>query len=96
MMLPARSAGAATRFVYRFEKLPAHLSDFVIGVGAEAIELYKADAAGKLFVSNSTFFPAEKTTSPTFVFIGSWEGRKRGKFIADQVTAQVVVLDQAA
>jgi glycosyltransferase involved in cell wall biosynthesis len=85
-----RKRKIAQLLVYRFEKLSAILADFVIGVGAEAIELYKADVAGKLFISNSTFFPAEKSKSPTFVFIGSWKGRKRGQFVAEQFLKNIL------
>ncbi len=91
----SRSATSAKRkiaqaIVYRLERLAARLADWVIGVGQEAIELYHADAVGKLFISESMFFPGAKSKDPTFLFIGAWEGRKRGKFVAERFLADVL------
>jgi phosphatidylinositol alpha-mannosyltransferase len=91
----SRSATSAKRkiaqaMVYRLEQLAARLADLVIGVGQEAIELYHADAVGKLFISESRFFPGAKSKDPTFLFIGSWEGRKRGKFVVERFLNDVL------
>lgn len=80
----------AQRIVYRLEHLAAGLADIVIGVGLEAVQLYKADIVGKLFISDAMFFPGEKSVDPSFVFIGSWEGRKRGKFVAERFLSDVL------
>jgi glycosyltransferase involved in cell wall biosynthesis len=80
----------AQSFVYRLERSSAVLSDVVVGVGLETVQLYNADAVGKLFISGATFFPGRKTTEPTFVFVGAWEGRKRGMFVAEQFLNRIL------
>jgi glycosyltransferase involved in cell wall biosynthesis len=78
------------RVVYAWERLAGRLADVVVGVGAEASTIYNADAVAKLFISNSTFFPGEKSKDPTCVFVGHLEGRKRGRFVADIFINQVL------
>jgi phosphatidyl-myo-inositol alpha-mannosyltransferase len=84
----ARSATSVKRrvsqyLVYPLEHLAGRLANLVLAIGNEATEIYRADGIAKLFISNSRFFAGEKTKEPSFVFIGTWRGRKRGQFVAE-------------
>ena len=69
--------------IYLMEKLSCHLADLSVAVGREAANLYKVDGISDLFVSNTQFYPRKKTPFPSLIFIGSWLGRKRGRFVVD-------------
>jgi glycosyltransferase involved in cell wall biosynthesis len=89
-MATSKKRKYAQLFVYQLERLSSKLSDLVVGVGIETIKLYNADAIGKLFISQDLFFPGDKSKDPTFVFIGAWEGRKRGKFVAEEFLNKIL------
>jgi len=92
----ARSATSIKRkllqyIAYPLEILSTRLCDVSLAVGAEAAVIYKTDDVANLFVSKSIFFPGPKTDFPSFVFIGLWEGRKRGRFVADRFLKEILV-----
>jgi glycosyltransferase involved in cell wall biosynthesis len=76
--------------VYPLEKLSCRLSNVTLAVGPEAAALYKADGLSDLFVSDKLFYERKKTEFPSFVFVGLWQGRKRGKFVADSFLNEVL------
>ena len=80
----------AQRMVYPLEHCAGVLADVVLACGTEASRIYKADGVAKLFVSGSQFYPGEKTPEPSFVFVGLWEGRKRGKFVAERFAKEIL------
>jgi glycosyltransferase involved in cell wall biosynthesis len=58
----------------------------------EASQLLNTDGVAKLFAPSGRFYPGSKTELPTFIFIGTWEGRKRGKFVAECFTRFIAPL----
>jgi len=78
--------------LYPLEHLARWLADVTIGIGAEAKQIYQADYLGRLFSSRELFFPGPKTSEPSFIFIGTWKGRKRGAFVAETFMKSVVPL----
>ncbi len=80
----------AQYMLYPLEHLARRFADVTIGIGAEATELYKADYVGRLFSSHDRFFPGPKTKDPSFIFIGTWGGRKRGAFVAETFLKSIV------
>jgi glycosyltransferase involved in cell wall biosynthesis len=77
--------------IYPLEKLSARLADVSLGLGAQTAELYHTTGIANLFVSDSVFFPGPKTEFPSFIFIGLWQGRKRGSFVADRFLNEVLL-----
>jgi glycosyltransferase involved in cell wall biosynthesis len=71
---------------YPLEHLSRRLSDVSLGVGVEACGLLKTDGVAKLFAPGNQFYPGTKTVTPSFIFIGTWGGRKRGRYVADSFT----------
>jgi glycosyltransferase involved in cell wall biosynthesis len=91
----ARSATSLRRrlslySIYPLEHLARYFCDVSLGLGAEAARIYHADGIAKLFAPGNRFYPGVKTESPSFIFIGTWEGRKRGKFVHDLFQRQIL------
>jgi phosphatidyl-myo-inositol alpha-mannosyltransferase len=74
----------AQRVVYGFEHLSARLADWCMAVGDDAAKLYKADQIVNNGVEFSLFHPGEKSPEPMVLFVGTWQGRKRGEFLFRQ------------
>jgi glycosyltransferase involved in cell wall biosynthesis len=94
-LMEARTATSMKRklsqyVAYALEHLALRFADVVIGIGIEAKRIYKTDYVGTLFSSKDLFFPGPKTKDPSFVFIGTWEGRKRGAFVAESFMKSVL------
>ncbi len=80
----------AQRMVYPLERFAGLLADVVLAVGTEASRIYHADGVDKPLVSALQFHPGEKTPEPSFVFVGLWKGRKRGEFVAERFSNEIL------
>lgn len=66
--------------VFTLELLSARLADARYGIGSDSRLLYRADGVLQLGIDP----PAgtrDATPNPTILFIGTWEGRKRGRLL---------------
>jgi glycosyltransferase involved in cell wall biosynthesis len=94
-LLEARTATSRGRrlsqyLIYPLEHLARRLADVALGVSEQTNEIYRTDGTAKLLVPEASFHPGEKTARPSFVFIGTWAGRKRGQFVAERFTNGVL------
>lgn len=93
-----REAEHAARFplralyagVYVLEHLSARLSSVAVAVGRDAATLYGLDRVVPNGVDNSVFFPGDKHEAPRVLYVGTWQGRKRGKFVYDAFLREVL------
>jgi len=76
--------------IYPLEHVARYLCNFSLGLGVEASKIYRTDGIAKLFAPGGRFFPGVKTESPSFVFIGTWHGRKRGQFLHDLFLREIL------
>ena len=91
----ARSATSMKRClsqytIYLFEHLSARLPTVSAAVGPEAAALYDVDTVVNNGVEMGLFQPGTKTDYPSVLFVGTWEGRKRGQFLFEVFTGQVL------
>ena len=97
----ARSASSLKRrfaqyLVYPLERLSAILAKRVLAVGPDAASIYATPYLVGNGVDTDLFKPDIKTSNPTILFVGTWEGRKRGKFLFELFTKKVLpILPQA-
>lgn len=88
---------AAQGLVYPLEVLASRLATLSFDIGSEMPGLYRIDGSLRLAVIEPA--PAIKirpTDQPSLLFVGTWEGRKRGAFLADVFVRQVLPLHPRA
>jgi phosphatidylinositol alpha-mannosyltransferase len=83
--LERRSASSLKRridktLIYPLELAAAALATASYGVGTDSAAIYRTDGILPLGVELSSTAPAP-APSPTILFVGSWEGRKRGRLL---------------
>lgn len=66
--------------IYPLEHLSVLLATRSVAIGTDTKRLYSCDEIVGNGVNLSRFKPGQKATYPLLVFIGTWEGRKRGSF----------------
>lgn len=67
--------------LYPLERLSARLPTIPLALGTDTAEIYDIDRVVDYGVDLRLFSPGEKAANPRILFVGAWEGRKRGKFI---------------
>ena len=67
--------------VYPLEKLSARLADVTLAVGRDAMRLYGADHLVDNGVDLTRFHPGPRADHPLVLFVGTWQGRKRGHLV---------------
>jgi phosphatidyl-myo-inositol alpha-mannosyltransferase len=99
----ARSATSLKRKIFQYiayplEHLAKRLATLSLAVGSSTARLHNIDIYAKngqrpnLYgVDLSLFSPGEKTKMPSIIFIGTWEGRKRGKFLFEKFIHEIIV-----
>ena len=70
-----------TSLVYPLEHLSVHLAHHSLAVGIETAEIYKTNGLADNGVDSLVFHPGAKTNEPRLLYIGTWAGRKRGRFL---------------
>lgn len=76
--------------VYPLEQLSSRLSRMPLAVGTDAARIYRAKDIVDNGVDQEVFHPGAKTTFPSVLYVGTWAGRKRGQFLFDVFTNQVL------
>lgn len=75
---------------YPLERFSTRLCTLPAAIGQEAAGVYGIDRVVDNGVDMTLFYPGEKLPKPRLLFVGTWEGRKRGKFLFDLFTQQVL------
>ena len=75
--------------IFVLEQLAALRADAVYGIGPDSRAMYRADGILQCGVSAADV-EAEKSPNPTVLFVGTWEGRKRGRFLRDLFVSEVI------
>jgi glycosyltransferase involved in cell wall biosynthesis len=76
--------------IYPLEHLSARLATITVGVGKDSQEIYHLQHTINNGVNLERFYPGEKSPQPTILYIGTWEGRKRGQFMFECFTQQIL------
>lgn len=100
-LFEARSAtswrrGVVQRIVYPLEHLARRLATICLAVGPATQAVYSADDLADNGIDPKRFYPGQKTTHPQVLFVGTWEGRKRGRFVYDAFLKTVLPACPAA
>jgi glycosyltransferase involved in cell wall biosynthesis len=66
--------------IFRLERMAARRADAVYGIGPDSRMLYEADGILSCGVPLPEE-PGDPAPEPTILFIGTWEGRKRGELL---------------
>lgn len=82
----ARSATSLKRklvqyIVYPLEHISARLATIPLAIGKDTAEIYDIKHIIDNGINLKLFFPGSKSKEPTILFVGTWNGRKRGKFL---------------
>lgn len=81
---------AAQYLLYPLERLAARLATLTLAIGPETIGLYPGSQLVNNGVDLSLFRPDAKAPRPEILFVGTWEGRKRGAFLFDTFVREVL------
>lgn len=69
--------------IFPLEIVSAILATITVGGGVDAARIYRASDIVSYGVDSRVFYPRTKFEKPTIFYVGTWQGRKRGKFIFD-------------
>jgi len=94
-LFEARSARRLVRkleqyCIYPLERLSVSLRDRSVAPGPDAARLYGSIGQVGHGVDLEMFHPGPKTPDPQVLFVGSWNGRKRGDFLFHLFLREVV------
>ncbi len=76
--------------VFPLERLAAKLATISVAVGEDAASLHGIRRVIANGVDHSLFHPGEKAAVPTILYVGTWEGRKRGRWLYERFLDSVV------
>lgn len=71
----------AQYLLYPLEHLSVRLASLPLAVGPHTAELYRIPHLVNNGVDRDLFRPGPTADRPTLLFVGTWEGRKRGQFL---------------
>ena len=91
----AQSADSWARCVEQYcVYLLEHLSDKVVtlsaAVGPQTSRIYNTACLVNNGVNLNRFHPGTKTDTPSILFVGTWKGRKRGRFLFEAFVDEVL------
>jgi glycosyltransferase involved in cell wall biosynthesis len=69
--------------IFGLELLAARQADATYAVGSESRALFGAEGVLVCGLPPVSSVPVERSTYPVVLFVGTWEGRKRGRFLRD-------------
>lgn len=67
--------------VYPLEKVSVNLATVSVAVSRDTASIYEVKDVIGMGVDTNAFHSGEKVTGPQILFIGTWEGRKRGRWM---------------
>ncbi|CAN5311836.1 hypothetical protein BH09GEM1_BH09GEM1_18810 [soil metagenome] len=93
-----REAQRATRWqrslvqymIYPFERLSAFMATIPVAVSRDTASLLRIERVVGNGVDPTLFTPGVKSRSPLVLYLGTWGGRKRGKWMYDLFTQRIV------
>jgi phosphatidylinositol alpha-mannosyltransferase len=74
---------------YPMERLAARLATLPVAVGSDAAAIYAHGRRVLNGVDLDLFHPGPKTQAPTLLFVGTWEGRKRGRWLCEVFSREI-------
>ena len=77
-------------FIYPLELLSSKLATRVVAGGEDAAKIYKSNYLVDYGVDLSIFTRKAKHDFPSVFYVGTWRGRKRGKFLFDIFVNEVL------
>lgn len=94
-LFEARTATSIERrvtrtIVYPLEILASRLATISFDIGSELPKGYRTDGSLPLAVKDPLPIGVARSTHPSVLFVGTWEGRKRGSFLVDRFVADVL------
>jgi phosphatidyl-myo-inositol alpha-mannosyltransferase len=81
-------ARAGYWMTFPLEVLSARLASGVYGIGTDSANIYRARGILPIGVEASP--DVHRSAAPSILFVGTWEGRKRGRFLRDQFIERVL------
>jgi glycosyltransferase involved in cell wall biosynthesis len=92
-----REAQRATRWqrrvvqyiVFPFERLAARMATVAVAVGRDAADLHGVTRVVGNGVDPTFFRPGTKSTTPVVLYVGTWEGRKRGQWMYEMFVTHI-------
>ena len=75
--------------VFPLEHVATRLATIPLAVGPETAAVYSIPELANNGVNTRLFKPGAKSVCPQIVYIGTWEGRKRGRFLFEQCLEHV-------
>lgn len=79
-------------FIYILEKISNRLATTSVAISPHTAQIYKIDSVIGHGVDLEQYYPGDKTKNPTILFVGTWVGRKRGKFLYDGFINKILPL----
>jgi glycosyltransferase involved in cell wall biosynthesis len=76
--------------VYPLELVASRLATLSFGTGTQLPRGYRTHGALRLAVAEPSRPDIPRTRDPSILFVGTWEGRKRGAFLADVFVRDVL------
>ena len=76
--------------IYGLEHVSVRLCSRALALGSDTANLYGISERISPGVSATVFYPGEKHPTPRVLFIGAWNGRKRGRFVFDVFVRDVL------
>lgn len=91
----ARSATSLKRkiaqsLVYPLEHLSTRLATIPLAIGTDTASIYQIETLVDNGVHLDRFCSGAKTADPSILFVGTWAGRKRGKFLFETFVQQIL------
>jgi len=91
----ARSASSLQRrvsqhIIFFFEQISARIRTVSAAVGPQTAQLYPSTVLVQNGVDLDSFMPGKKSTHPSILFVGTWSGRKRGRYLFEIFTREVL------
>lgn len=77
------------RLVYGLERLAGRLADVTIAIGPDSEAAFGTDLILPPGITDPGASTVPRSPHPTVLFVGTWDGRKRGAMLADVFATQV-------
>jgi glycosyltransferase involved in cell wall biosynthesis len=94
-LLEARTATSRKRrlsqsIIYPLEVLASRLATVSFDIGSPLPKGYRTQGSLPLAVAVPSPDPTSRTSHPSILFVGTWDGRKRGSLLADRFVEEVL------